>query len=395
MDIRRRIIHLDFDTLYVSLERAVNPHLRGRPVVVGGRAEEHGIVAGLSREARDAGIYPAMPVARARTICPDLVVLPGDHTLYHDRARTVWHYLQRYSPVWERASLDRIFLDMTGTATLFGDAVDVGVNLSRELRNRYALDSTIGVATNKLVSRVASDSVLSGGMCDVQPGSESHFLAPLPVGRLPGVGMTTERRLADFNIHLIHDLAIAGTDFLVTAFGRYGQILYANAQGLDDSPVGTAPKPTAVICAESLPHNTNDTDLLSQTLRRLVEEAGFRLRRDDLWAQRVAVEIGFVDGVKRQESSALHPATDLDNEIMPVADRLLNHLLERRLAVRRVAVRLSRLSHAIRQLALIETERNYDRRRSLQTAVDRVRNAFGTHALTRGDTMTNAQKLIR
>ena len=126
MDRRRRIIHCDFDTLYVSLERAVNPRLRGRPIVVGGRAEERGIVAGMSREARQAGIYPAMPVARARTICPDLVVLPGNHSLYNDRARTVWKYLQRFSPVWEKASYDRIFLDLTGTAALFGDAVDVG-----------------------------------------------------------------------------------------------------------------------------------------------------------------------------------------------------------------------------------------------------------------------------
>jgi DNA polymerase-4 len=394
MDTHRRIIHLDFDTLYVSLERAINPRLRGRPVVVGGRAERRGIITSASREAHAAGIAPSMPVAHARTLCPDLVVIPGGDELYDDSVRTVLRYLQRFAPVWERASPDRIFLDLTGTHALFGTAIDTSVRLCRELKNRFSLDSTIGVATNKLVSRIASDTVVSGGLCDVSPGSETKFLAPLPVKRLPGVGIKTMKRLGDFNIHTIHDLTVTGKDLLVAAFGRYGTILYANSLGLDDSPVGDQYRRTAIITSETLSHDTNDPEFLRHTLRRIVEEGAFHLRCDRLCTKRIRVAITYVDRIQKHLTEFLPLPTDLDNEISPVTQNLLHRLLERRLAVRRITVRFSGLSPVVPQLSLINDNRQYDRKRSLLSASDRIRRTFGNNALRRGIDLMHHQTLI-
>lgn len=388
-DTRRRVLHLDLDAFYVSVERALNPRLRGRPVVVGGRADARGVVSGASTEARTAGIYPALPIVKARKLCPDLVVVPGDFELYESTARTLLDFLRRFSPLRERAAVDRIYLDLSGTQPLWGGALDVGARLRHDLKERFSLLPTIGVAVNKLVAKVASDSVRSGGLCDVTPGSEADFLAPLPVGRLPGVGSQTQKRLEDFNITAIHDLAAAGSPFLERALGRHGRVLYAHALGIDHSPVGNKTKLQAITSETTLRHETNDLYVLKDTLRERVEESGYNLRRENAWAQRVRVAVGFVDSVHQYQIARLPQPTDLDDEILAVADTMLERLLERRITVRHLALRLSGLSWCTGQMTLMDDDRNYDKRRSLMRAIDKIRTVHGAGALVSASTLPN------
>jgi len=384
MKTQRYILHADFDTFYIAVERAMNPRLRGRPVVIGNRADRRGIVAAVSPEARQYGVYPSMTISRATLLCPSLTVVDGNADLYSRSSEAVGEIMQRFTPWFEAASVDEAFLDLTGTQKLFGGAVDVGARLRREVKDRFSLDLTIGVAANKLVSRIASRTVKPTGLCDVTPGSECAFLAPLPVRRLPGIGPLTDKRLADFNIITVGELQDTARPFLTSAFGKRGEILYAHARGIDDTPVRPASRPTAIYHEETFVNDTNDRILIENVLFSAVEAAGLSLRAQGLTAKYISVNIQYVDSRRADAGARLAETTDLDLEIYSGAEQTLQRALTNRMAVRRIGVRLSRLSPAIPQLSLIDTGRQYDRQRALTSAVDRIRHTHGINAIAYG-----------
>ncbi len=384
MNTQRCILHADFDAFYISVERVLNPRLRGRPVVVGNRGEKRGVVAAVSAEARSCGIYASMTTARALNLCPSLVVVDGNFDLYRQASGAVSEHLQRFSPYFEPATLDEVYLDLTGTQKLFGQAVDIGTRLCREIKNRFSLDLTVGVAANKLVSKIASRTIKPTGLCDVTPGSESVFLAPLPVHCLPGVGPHTEKRLAEFNIETIGELASAGRPFLQCAFGRRGYMLHAHAQGIDHTPVVSARTPKIVTHEETLTHDSNNRSLIRTALFHSAEKTSHCLRGHRLLAKRVSVHLQYIDGRHSRGDHILLEATDLDDEIYAGAARVLKRILTGRLAVRRVGVRLSHLLPAGPQLTLMDNGRQYDRKRSLISAVDRIRRTYGFSSISYG-----------
>jgi DNA polymerase-4 len=315
-----------------------------------------------------AGVHTAMPVSLALKLCRDLVVVQGNEALYRRAARAVGDHLRYFSPLCETENGDEAYLDLTGVQRLFGRAVDVGARLQREITDRFRLESTIGVASNKLVSKVASSVAGAGRLCDVAPGDEPGFLAPLPVGKLPGVGPSTENRLWDFNIETIKELAATDRALLERVFGRRGRLLHAHAQGLDDTPVGTPRLPKSVEHDVTLDHESNDRNALTSVLFGCVEIAASRLRMLGLMARNVAVRIQYVDGTHSRCATALEHPTDLDREIQSLAASLLQQCRTRRLSVRRIGLRLYRLSHHSPQLGLFASERGYDRKRALMDA---------------------------
>jgi len=210
----RTVLHADLDAFFVAVERVRDPRLRGRPVVVGGSPAERGVVAAASYEARALGIHSAMPMAQALRLCPDLVRVRGSHGLYRRASRAVFELLGAYTPIVERVSVDEAYLDLSGTERLFGRAVDAAERMRREVRERLRLDLSIGVACNRLVSKIASAFAKPRGLFEVLPGQEARFLAPQPVATLPGVGPVTERRLLDFNIPRLGQLAVTERWFL-------------------------------------------------------------------------------------------------------------------------------------------------------------------------------------
>jgi DNA polymerase IV len=381
---QRYVLHADFDAFCVAVERVCNPSLRGRPVIVGGVPPVRGVVMAASSEAREAGVVAGWTVSRALRLCRDAVVVEGNSDLYRRASDAVVTHLRHYTPNCESSSIDDAYLELTGMQRLFGKAVDLGARLRKELNQQFRLDLSVGVAANKLVSKVASDTARPYGLLEVAPGTESSFLAPLPVGRLPGVGPQTADRLAVFNIDTICELAASDVVFLEHLFGRRGRMLHAHAQGLDDTPVGGLHKPTVIEYDHQLTHDSNDPAVLGAVLFLGIETVAHRLRMFHLHARRMAVAVRYADSVTEQSACVLPQPSDVDRDIYASSLPLLRRTLHRRIAVRRVSVRATRLTAASPQMGLFAVTRDYDRRRSLMTAIDRIRQHHGDRALLWG-----------
>ncbi|TMG00309.1 MAG: DNA polymerase IV, partial [Chloroflexi bacterium] len=236
---QRVVMHVDLDAFYASVEQLRRPELRGKPVIVGGAGVdgERGVVAAASYEARPFGVRSAMPLSRARRLCPNAVFIPCDFPAYREASKSVFAILDRYSPLIEPIALDEAYLDLTGEDALMGPADTVAVRLRDEVKTRCGLDLSIGVASCKLVAKVASELRKPRGLVVVPPGTEASFLAPLPLGKLPGCGPATAVRLERVGVRTIGDLAALPDPLLGELFGQYGRLLGSHARGIDPSPV--------------------------------------------------------------------------------------------------------------------------------------------------------------
>ena len=381
----RPVLHVDLDAFFVAVERVRDPRLRGRPVVVGGAPGERGVVAAASYEAREYGIRSAMPMAQALRLCPDLIRVPGSRALYARASRAVFAILEQYSPVVEPVSIDEGYLDLGGTERLFGRAVDAAERLRREVRERLRLDLTVGVARNRLVSKVASAFAKPCGLFEVRPGQEPRFLAPLPVTALPGVGPVTGRRLQDLRIERLGILAATEPWFLEEVFGAGGAVLQARARGEDDTPVcpaGEGPEARSLGHEETFACDTDDHGFLRARLQALLEAAARRLRARGLLARKVAVRVRYADFVTRSRECTLPEATDHDLELLEPACELLDRMAARRTLVRLLGVRLGGLRRGWWQASLLAPERA--RERGLLSTLDRLRERYGLAAVRSG-----------
>ncbi len=383
----RAIVHLDLDAFFVAVEQVADPSLRGRPVIVafGGLCAPRTAVASCSYEARELGIEAGMSLKRARKLCPEAVVLPGNPDLYGRASRALFGILRDYTPVVEPASQDEAYLDLSGTGRLFGVSADVGSRIQREVRQRLRLNASVGLGSNKLLSKVAAQCAKPAGFCDVSPGWESAFLRPLHVRRLPGVGEVTERRLLDFNLRLCGEVAVVPTRYLEMAFGVQGRLLSERSRGVDRSPVQPRGPARSVGAGMTFDADTNDQQGIEAALRRLVEQAAGRLRRHGRLARTVAVRLRFADGIDHYRQHTLIAATDLERDIAPLARQLLERLWERRVRVRQVGVRLSGLTGGMEQGDLFDdsagaggwTPTRAQKGRALAGAMDRIRQRHG------------------
>jgi DNA polymerase-4 len=387
----RAIVHLDLDAFFVAVERVVDSSLRGRPVIVafGGLYAPRTAVASASYEARESGIESGMPLRQARKRCPDAVVLPGNPDLYARASRALFQVLRDFSPVVEPASQDEAYLDLRGTSRLFGAPADAGSRIQREVQQRLRLDATVGLGSNKLLSKVAAGCAKPSGFCDVSPGWEAAFLRPLRVLRLPGVGETTGRRLLDFNLRRCGEVAVVPVQYLQMAFGVRGRLLSERSRGEDWSPVQPRGPVRSVGAEVTFDVDTNDRPAIEATLRRLVERATGRLRWQGRLARTVAVRLRFADSVDAAMQQTLTTSTDLERELAPVARILMERLWERRIRVRQVGVRLSGLIGGLEQGDLFDdltgaegwTPTRAQRGRALAGSVDRVRSRHGFGAI--------------
>ncbi len=390
MNRNRHILFTDFDGFYIAVERSINPRLHNRPLAIGSQRAQRGVIAAVSPEARQYGVYPSMTTSAALSRCPELYVIDGDFALYRRAARGVRSYLRQFSPQFEWSTLDQAYIDVTGTQRLFGDVVDLGARIHREIHARYRLQLTIGVAINKLVAKIAARTARPAGLCDVAPGSECEFLAPLPIGSLPGVGPATQKRLGEFNIETVGDLAATKREFLLSAFGVRGQILYARARGIDYTPVGLSTTPSHITVDKTLTNDSNDRHLLRAVIFLLAEQAGQQLREHGRQTQKVALTLTFIDGHRADSAIRSDFATDLDDEIGDAAVHSLQRMNTGRQAVRRITLKLTDLIPANRQMSLLDDSRNYDRKRLLSSVIDAIRRRHGATAIQRGRTLVAA-----
>jgi DNA polymerase-4 len=354
----RSVLFVDPPAFCATVERLVAPALRYRPLAVAPPGADRATVLAISEEAAAAGVVRGMAVRLARKRCPDLVVLPPNPRLYARAARALDDILRHWAPVIEPRWYGHAFLDLSGTERLFGPAVDVAARIRREAWERLGLPLTVGIATNKLVSEAGTRTVrgsdgrtVGDPLQVVAPGSEATFLAPYHVRVLPEIPEPVRRRLDDYQLEVIGEIAAIPETDLCAVFGSVGRTLRTRARGIDPRPV----LPPEVRAEYRLEHvlatDTNDVGVLHALLRRLTEQLGRRLRRRGLIAERLTVGVDYVDYRSAVREVPLRKAA-LDVELWDASRRGLALAMGRRLAVRRVEVTVDRLAEADLQLEL-------------------------------------------
>ena len=381
----RTILHADLDAFYASVEVLDDPSLRGKPVIVGGGPGDRGVVSAASYEAREFGVQSAMPLRTAARRCPDGVFLPGRPSRYRDLSEQVMRIFADYTPLVEPISLDEAFLDVSGSVAAFGDGTTIGRQIKDRVLDEVGLVVSVGVATNKLCAKVASDLRKPDAFVVVPPGEEAAFLAPLPIRRLWGVGPQLQSALADYGVTTIGQLAAMPEGTLHRRFGRHGDDLAARARGIDPSSVHTTHQPKSIGHEHTFGTDTLDPKRLEATLLDVAESVASRLRRHDLAAGSVQLKLRY-EGFETLTRQAPLPRQARDAQ--PIYDAgvtLLRKTLVAGRGVRLVGLTAINLSDA-QQLTLFDAPDRSDR---LARSIDVVRERFGDTAITRARLLTD------
>ncbi len=374
---RREIVHVNTDDFYASVLRLRDSNLYGRPVVVSG-PPPRGVVHSASYEARGDGVKRGMTVSRARKLCPRGKFLPPDWRLFRRVSGELIETLRGYSPVLETASLDECYLDYTGCSRLMGDVLDAAVEIKADVKDRTGLQVSLGVASSRLVSHVASREAKRAHLVDVSHGCERNFLAPLPVRRFPLVGEKDAQLLIELGIYRVGDILRFPQEIFSWCFGCWGGRLYRGAMGEDDSPVRPAPKREKSFAAgRELDPDRVNIAFLEAVIYSLCERLGEDLRRDRAAAGSLRMELTYTDGKAVSKAARLDGVSD-DEALFAEAQDLMKALFRRRVRIRRICLEAGRISRRPRQLALFSSGGGGDEesRRRLRLALDDLRGKF-------------------
>jgi DNA polymerase-4 len=384
---KHTILHLDLDAFFCAVEETRNPQLRGKAFAVAGRPNERGVVASCSYPARRTGVRSAMPTARALRLCPDLIIVPGRHRLYSEISEKVMDRLHNLTPLVEQISIDEAFLDITD---LPEPPERIARRLQAAIRDELSLPSSIGIASNKLVAKIATEVGKKSAKGDAAPfaltivpaGQEAAFLAPLPAAMLWGVGPKTEARLASFGIHTIGDIARWPTEDLIRRFGEHGRDLSLRANGVGDLAIVTEHGIKSISQETTFSRDVQDEKVLAKTLREQAAQIGARLRKNDLAGTTVKLKIRWPDFTTLTRQTTLPHSTDNDDEIFTTAHKLLKRVRKPGQAVRLIGVGVSGLGAPIRQLGLWDS--GSEKASRLQQAVDKLREKYGNQIIQHG-----------
>ncbi|MGD8462893.1 MAG: DNA polymerase IV [Anaerolineae bacterium] len=352
-DSPRAILHLDLDAFFAAVEVLENPTLENKPVVVGGRPEQRGVVAAASYPARAFGIHSAMPMAQAASLCPDLVIVPARHSIYREYSYQVMSLLHEVTPLVEQMSVDEAFLDVTDQVAAWAGAVDLARQLQQRVRDEVQLSASLGVATNKLVAKVASDRDKPGGLTVVQPGQEAAFLAPLPVRALWGVGPVTAQKLAGMGVRTVADLAQVSETELEARFGQHGRAMARKAQGIDRRPVVTEHEVKSVSHERTFSRDLGEAEALEAQLQTMSRGVARRLRKAEMAAGTVSIKIRYADFTTLTRQTSLSVPTDEEEIIYRAAVGLLHKVWRPGQRVRLLGVGGQQLSPPAGQLRLL------------------------------------------
>ena len=387
----RTILHVDLDAFFCAVEEQREPSLRAKPFAVGGTAEGRGVVSSCSYAARRYGVRSAMPLVRALALCPNLLCLPTRFAAYRAASQAVMQRLRALTQMVEQVSIDEAFLDVS-------DLPEPGEHLARRLqaqiRDELGLPCSIGVATNKLVAKVATDVGKASARSDgppnailaVPPGTEAAFLAPLPTDALWGVGAKTADRLAALGLHTVGDIAGWPPASLESRLGKYGRALSRHAVGIDDRPIITEHSAKSVSRETTFPQDVTDVETLRRTVHVQAADVGRRLRRAGMVGTTVKLKLRWSDFTTLTRQATLPQPSAHDSEIAAAATRLLNQLWQTSVPVRLVGVGVTGLGSPPRQLSLWEVERPIGTERDLrlQSTVSDLRDRYGYQLLRWG-----------
>ena len=370
------ILHVDMDAFFVSVELLERPELRGKPVVVGGRPDQRGVVSAASYEARKFGIQSAMPLRTAAKLCPQAIFLDGHHKKYSEWSDRVATILAQFSPIVEMVSVDEAYLDLSGTERLHGPPLAAADKLLRTITRETRLPCSGGLATTRLVAKVASEQAKPRGLVWVAPGMEGRFLAPLPIRKIPGIGEVTERALRALGIEKVEQLASHSQEKLERIFGQWGTALYRKSRGGDAYEFLIDAEPKSISQNHTFGEDTTDVEQMESMLSHLSQKACKRLREAGLSARTLTLTIRYAGFDTYTRSKTLQEPAQLDGDIFAVFLHQFREHRDTKRKVRLLGVALSSLSHGGQQLDLLEAERR-EKLEKLTKATDRLRDKFG------------------
>jgi DNA polymerase-4 len=388
--VERHVIHINVADFAVAVERAMDGRLRERPVVIAPDGVSRAVVYDMSEEAYQAGVRKGMALRRAVRLCPDMRILPPHPLRYEQVMQALVRQALPYSPLIEPGEADgHLFVDVTGTSRLFGPPVDVAWRLRRQARAELSLAPGWAVAPNKLVAKVATRLVKPDGDAIVRAGDEARFMVPVPLHLVPGIDHRDLVRLGGFNLRHAGQVASLSLDALQAPFGRRAFHLFEAVRGIDRSPVRpVGHQPPRVVTTHTFAEDAHAVPVLEGALYGLVEKAGQTLRQQSLTAGRVIVTVDFSDGLRGARQRSLRPATANDMALFETARSVLHMAWRRRVRVRHLRLMCDRLTFPPAQRELFPAAADADRRPTrLVSALDRIRQRFGTDAIKVGRTL--------
>jgi DNA polymerase-4 len=391
----RIILHLDLDAFFCAVEETQNPALRGKAFAVGGKPDERGVVASCSYAARKLGVRSAMPMSRALRLCPGLVIVPGHHRLYSEVSKKVMDILHTVSGLVEQISIDEAFLDISD---IRDESERLARGLQARIRRELHLPSSIGIASNKLVAKIATEvgkalalkRIKAQGLTEppnavtvVPFGEEAAFLSPLPADMLWGVGPKTSQRLSELGIHTIGDIAKWPEGELIRLFGENGRDLSRHAKGIDNRPIVTERETKSISQEVTFSVDVASDKVLEKTLREQSAEVARQLRRENLAGRTIKLKIRWPDFTTLTRQTTLDNPTDMEGEIAKTALELMRSVRKPNQTVRLIGVGVSGLGLPIRQLGLWDMDS--ERSRKVQEAVDALQEKYGRDVIRKGD----------
>ena len=373
----RTIFHLDLDAFFVSVERILDPSLKGKPVIVGGDPKYgRGVVAACSYEAREYGLHSAMPIRTAYRLCPHGIYVHGSHSEYSLFSKAVKNILGQYAPIVEQASIDEFYMDFTGCKNVYGSLFAFASFLQKEILRKLSLPCSIGIGSNKTIAKIGSDCMKPNGITYILPGMEKEFLAPMPVESIPGVGKVTLKDLHSKGIYRICDITKLPQDYFAAAYGKYGIDLYrkANGEGSEYLIPLNGKYEQKSISHERTFKDVTSKEFLKNKLFKLTGKVCQELRDKGWQASTVTIKLRYSDFNTLTRAKTIKP-TDDDRNVFDVAYDMLTKAHTRRVAVRLIGISLSKFSKFAEQEELFEWE-EIKRRRMLR-AVNIIRAQYG------------------
>ncbi|WP_026450122.1 DNA polymerase IV [Aequorivita capsosiphonis] len=377
MNDKRNIVHMDLDTFFVSCERLLDSRLIGKPVLIGGTSDR-GVVASCSYEARTFGIHSAMPMKLARQLCPEAIVVRGDAGTYSKFSENVTDVIKESVPLYEKASVDEFYIDLTGMDKFFGCE-----KLASELRQRIiketGLPISFGLSVNKTVSKIATGEAKPNNQIYILKGTEKPFLSPLSVNKIPMVGEVTYRAFCDLGIKQIKNVQEMPVEMMAKVFGKNGRTIWQKANGIDNTPVQQYTERKSISTERSFDRDTTDVKKLEGIIIAMAENLIFQLRRGNKLTACVTFKIRYSDFQTYTMQQKI-PYSSADHKIIPIVMELFKKLYQRRLLVRMVGVRFSHLVEGGFQIDLFDDNEKII---NLYQAMDKMRDRYGDRVVMR------------
>ncbi len=373
----RNIVHFDLDSFFVAVERLVNSSLNGKPVIIGGTSDR-GVVSSCSYEARTFGVHSAMPMKMARILCPDAVYIRGDMELYSKYSHVVTDIIAEKAPVYEKASIDEHYIDITGMDRFFG-CQQWTHELRQSIISNTGLPISCGLSINKTVSKIATGEAKPNGEKEVEKQAVKPFLHPLPIRKMPMIGEKTAHLLRSMGIATLGTLSQVPPEMIERVLGKNGVSIWKRANGIDLTPVQPYSERKSISTERTFENDTIDVVMLNEVLLSMVEKLGYELRKKQRLTSCVTVKIRYANFDTHTLQKRI-PYTSFDHQLMDVARELFKRLYQRRMLIRLIGVRFSYLVQGVQQLNMFEDTPEMV---NLYLAMDKLRNRYGRHAVQR------------